>query len=215
MIAIIASDEILKPGRPQSPGFFFSEPDRPGPNGASSGEWSGDGSFCGTFSMAEEQFDVVDDDDRVLEQRARSEVHRLKLLHRATHVFVFRSDQTMLIHKRSPSKEEFPSVWTSSCSGHVSAGESYDESAPRELLEELGFQAPLSFLKKFAACPDTSYEFTVLYRTLFDGPISPDPDEMTEVKWMKPSEITAWIQSSPDDFSPAFRLLFLSVKDQL
>ncbi|HQX53770.1 MAG TPA: NUDIX domain-containing protein, partial [Planctomycetaceae bacterium] len=31
------------------------------------------------------------------------------------------------------------SVWTSSCSGHVSSGEDYDETAPRELLEELNY----------------------------------------------------------------------------
>ncbi len=158
--------------------------------------------------MSEEQFDVVNQDDHVVGVRTRSEVHAGKLLHRAVHVFLLRPDGYLLLHKRSPTKEEFPSVWTSSCSGHVSSGESYDETAPRELMEELGIQAPLNRLHKFPACVDTSYEFTVLYRAESTDPVCPDPNEITEIRWLRPEHICEWLQSTPEDFSPAFRLLF-------
>jgi isopentenyl-diphosphate delta-isomerase type 1 len=160
------------------------------------------------MSVSEELFDVVDGHDDVIGIRTRSEVHRLKLLHRAVHVFLFRPDGMMLIHQRSPTKEEFPSVWTSSCSGHVSSGETYDETAPRELFEELGIQAAVKRLQKFPACEDTSFEFTVLYHTESADPVRPDPDEITDIRWLPPDRIAAWIQSAPEDFSPAFRLLF-------
>ena len=39
--------------------------------------------------MTEEIFDVVDADDRVIDQQPRSEVHRLGLRHRAIHLLVF------------------------------------------------------------------------------------------------------------------------------
>ncbi|MBL8809560.1 MAG: NUDIX domain-containing protein [Planctomycetaceae bacterium] len=156
----------------------------------------------------EEYFDVVNDHDVVLESLPRSEVHHRKLKHRAVHVFVFRPDGRMLIHQRSATKEEFPSVWTSSCSGHVSAGEMYEQSAPRELQEELGISAPLTWLNKFDACADTSWEFTVLFSaTTTEQPI-PDPGEMTEIRWLQTSEIQGWMTNQPDDFSPAFRVLF-------
>lgn len=158
--------------------------------------------------MAEEQFDVVNSSDEVIEALPRSEVHRRKLLHRAVHVFVFRFDGAMLIHKRSPAKEEFPSVWTSSCSGHVSAGETYDETAPREMFEELGIKAAVSPIRKFDACPETSHEFTMLYTANSDDSILPDAQEMTEIRWMMPAEIQEWTQRTPEDFSPAFLLLF-------
>ncbi len=158
--------------------------------------------------MSEELFNVVDNEDQVTGVLARSEVHRLKLLHRAVHVFVFRSSGDMLIHKRSATKEEFPSVWTSSCSGHVSAGESYEDSGPRELFEELGVRATLKPVRKFSACVDTSFEFTMLYRAESDEAIIPDPGEMTEIRWMPPEAIAQWLQTTPGDFSPAFRLLF-------
>lgn len=158
--------------------------------------------------MAEEQFDVVDLQDCVVATLPRSEVHRRKLLHRAVHVFVFRSDGAMLIHKRSATKEEFPSVWTSSCSGHVSAGETYDETAPREMFEELGIEAEVTRVRKFDACPETSCEFTVLYTATSDAQILPDAQEMTEIRWMTPQDIEEWTRRAPHDFSPAFLLLF-------
>ena len=160
------------------------------------------------MSPTEELFDIVDNDDCVIDQRRRSEVHRLRLLHRAVHVFLFRPDGVLLIHKRSANKEEFPSVWTSSCSGHVSAGECYDDSATRELFEELGISAPLTRLTKFAACEDTSCEFTVLYAAKSSDRLTPDAGEISEVRWLSLSDVAEWMKATPDDFSPAFRLLF-------
>lgn len=156
----------------------------------------------------EELFDVVDESDCVVEVRTRSEVHRLKLLHRAVHIFVFRSDQSMLIHLRTDTKEEFPSVWTSSASGHVSSGESYSTSADRELQEELGIRASLKRVLRVDACADTSNEFTELFVAHSDDRISVDPEEIADVDWVTPGEIERRLSQRPDDFSPAFRLLF-------
>ncbi len=156
----------------------------------------------------EELFDVVDETDKVIGQQKRSAVHQSKLRHRAVHVFVLRGDGRLLIHLRSESKEEFPGVWTSYASGHVSAGESYDESVERELQEELGITAPLTRLQKFEACPDTSMEFTVLYECTWNGEISADPEEIQQTEWVTVPELTGRITRQPDQFSPAFRLLF-------
>lgn len=158
--------------------------------------------------MSEELFDVVDENDRVLKQERRSVVHAHKLMHRAVHVFLFRRDGCLLIHKRTDHKEEFPGVWTSSASGHVSAGEDYDVTAPRELLEELGVTSPLERLNKFAACSDTCMEHTVLYRTVCDEPIDFDSEEIAAVEFATVAEVATRIEGDPTKFSPAFRLLF-------
>ena len=88
--------------------------------------------------MPEEIFDIVDDQDRVIGQMPRSEVHRQKLLHRAVSIFVFDSRGRLLLQQRSATKDEYPLRYTSSASGHVSAGETYDETAPRETLHLFG-----------------------------------------------------------------------------
>ena len=158
--------------------------------------------------VRDEWFDVVDEHDHVICQKQRSEVHESRMLHRAVHIFVYRADGRLLIHKRPRSKEEFPGVWTSSACGHVSAGENYTAAAVRELTEELGVSSPLRRCQKFQACPETSMEFTVLYECQWNREISPDPDEIEQVRWVKTDELVAEIQANPHVFSPAFRLLF-------
>jgi len=164
--------------------------------------------FAERFAVSEEWFDVVNAQDQVIGTCRRSEVHRQKLLHRAVHVFLFRPNGEMLIHKRSASKEEFPSVWTSSCSGHVSSGDGYPETARRELLEELGIETDLRELQKFAACPETSMEFTMLYSGVWNCSVRPDSHEITDICWLTPLQISDWIVKAPQDFSPVFLLLF-------
>lgn len=156
---------------------------------------------------SEELFDVVDRFDRVSETRTRSEVHQLQLRHRAAHILLIRSDGRMLIHLRTENKEEFPSVWTSSASGHVSAGETYQESATRELHEELAIRASLNRIGRIAACPDTSNEFTEVFVACSDDTPSPDPNEIADTQWLTPDEICTEISAEPDKFSPAFRLI--------
>src|SRR5258707_11287088 len=91
--------------------------------------------------MNEEIFDVVNERDEVLAQKPRNEVHRLGLMHRATHVLVFNSRGQVFLQKRSMTKDRQPGLWDSSASGHVDSGEDYDACVVRELREELGLQA--------------------------------------------------------------------------
>lgn len=85
-----------------------------------------------------ELFDVVDEHDRVLRRETRAEVHRQRLLHRAVHILVFNARGEVYLQRRSAQKDTYPHRWTTSCSGHVDAGEDYDTAAVRELAEELG-----------------------------------------------------------------------------
>src|SRR5271156_2765821 len=86
----------------------------------------------------DEIFDVVNDQDEVIGQRSRGEVHRLGLKHRAVHVLVFNGRGEVFLQKRSMQKDTFPGAWDSSASGHLDSGEDYDACAARELREELG-----------------------------------------------------------------------------
>ena len=159
--------------------------------------------------MPEELFDIVDDQDRVISQAPRSEVHRRKLFHRAVSIFVFDSQGRLLLQQRSATKDEFPLCYTSSASGHVTAGEDYDETAPRELQEELALTTPIERLAKFPAGPETANEFTVLYRTTTDLLPQFDPDEIAGGAFYELSEIDEWLARAPEQFSPPFRSAYL------
>jgi 16S rRNA (adenine1518-N6/adenine1519-N6)-dimethyltransferase len=158
--------------------------------------------------MPEELFDVVDEQDLVIGQLPRSQVHAERKLHRAVHIFVFNSAGHLLIHKRAADKDEQPNKWTSSASGHLSAGEDYDETAHREMKEEVGLSGELEFLHKFPASSETSYEHTALYRMTSDEEPTFDPAEIAEGRYCPLDVIESQLNADPTRFAPAFHVLF-------
>ncbi|MGE9290616.1 MAG: NUDIX hydrolase [Puniceicoccales bacterium] len=163
-------------------------------------------------SADNEWFDVVDRNDCVIGRETRREVHRRKLLHRAIHVFVFRPDGCLYLQKRSATKDTAPNRWVSSCSGHVDSGEDYETAARRELGEELGIDGSSAELEEIRAIPavrETGHEFVRLYQILnYDGPIVPDPEEVSGGAWKQPEEIDEWIARAPREFSLSFLYLW-------
>ena len=158
--------------------------------------------------MSEEIFDVVDELDQVIGQAPRSVVHARKMLHRAVHIFVFNSREELLIHLRSATKDESPNTWTSSASGHLSAGEDYEETAHRELKEEIGLAGELEFLHKFPAGEETSCEHTALYRLVSDDEPTFDPVEIADGEYLSLVEVDRRIAADRESFSPAFLTLY-------
>lgn len=158
-------------------------------------------------TFAEEIFDVCDADDRVTGQAPRSVVHARQWLHRAVHIWVFNSAGQFLLHLRSASKDEYPSCYTSSASGHLAAGEDYATAAERELAEELGLQGELLYVGKLPAGPETAFEHTVLYRMTTDAEPTPDPGEIAGIEYVELAELRQRILAQPERFTPPLRML--------
>jgi 16S rRNA (adenine1518-N6/adenine1519-N6)-dimethyltransferase len=151
-----------------------------------------------------EIFDIVDPEDRVLAQTSRFEVHRQGLLHRAVHIFVFNQTGALFLQKRSRWKDVCPLKWDSSAAGHVNAGQDYEETAHRELQEELGIQATLRRVSKLGPCEETGHEFVVLFEAHHDGPMNLPPSEVECGEWFTLPQINNWAGRRPDDFAPGF-----------
>jgi len=164
--------------------------------------------------MEQEIFDVVNDRDEVVGRAPRNEVHRLGLMHRATHVLVFNSRGQVFLQKRSANKDRQPGLWDSSSSGHVDAGEDYDACAVRELAEELGWKAPEppKRLFKLAASPQTDHEHVWVYRCEAQGPFRLDPEEIERGAWFAPEEVTRWLTERPEEFAGALPVIWKRVR---
>jgi isopentenyldiphosphate isomerase len=160
--------------------------------------------------MTEEIFDVVNEQDEVIGQQPRREVHRLGLMHRAVHVLVFNAAGQVFLQKRSLKKDRQPGLWDSSASGHVDAGEDYDACAVRELREEIGLCVPAAppRLFKLSAGLETDQEHVWVYRCEGEGPFRLEPEEIEGGDWFAREEVTRWMAERPQDFAGAFIVIW-------
>lgn len=160
--------------------------------------------------VSEEIFDVVNDRNEVIGQELRSVVHRKGLKHRAVHVLVFNERGDLFLQKRSMAKDCFPGTWDSSASGHLDRGEEYDACAVREVREELGYELKGTPRRLFeiAACAETGQEFVWVYRTDLEGPFKLQASEVDAGGWFAPEVVTHWTRTRPEDFAPAFVLIW-------
>jgi 16S rRNA (adenine1518-N6/adenine1519-N6)-dimethyltransferase len=151
-----------------------------------------------------EVFDVVDAEDQVVRTASRHTVHTEKLLHRAVHIFVFNRRGELFLQRRSRWKDMHPLKWDSSAAGHVNSGQNYDETAPRELEEELGVKAAVTLVGSISARQETGWEHVRLYSAAHDGPFTLEPAEIDTGGFFTLEQVSRWIASRPGDFANGF-----------
>jgi isopentenyldiphosphate isomerase len=147
--------------------------------------------------MADELFDIVDDEDRVIGQETRSTAHRLGLQHRGVHVFLFTPDRKLLAQKRSKDRAQYPSLLDCSVSEHVKAGEGYLEAALRGMKEEMGVEGiEIKPLVKFRMeYGPNDNEISMLYKGVVDPEkVTFDPVEVEGVAYYSLAELEEMIE---------------------
>ena len=88
---------------------------------------------------ADEILDVVDEQDRVIGQKLRSELYAAGQKNfRVVNAFIEDSRGLILIPRRSQERKMFPGALDTSVGGHVLAGEDYLDALIRETQEECG-----------------------------------------------------------------------------
>ena len=151
-----------------------------------------------------ERFRVVDKNDKILRDASRFEVHANNLRHRAVHILIFNPAGEVYLQQRSRWKDRHPLKWDSSAAGHVGAAESYDETAQRELKEELGITVRLEKISKLPASERTDQEFVWLYQGEVAGDLSPNRTEIETGAFFPETVIDGWVAARPEDFAPGF-----------
>jgi isopentenyl-diphosphate delta-isomerase type 1 len=143
--------------------------------------------------MTDELLDLVDDQDNVVGEVWKHQVHgNPKLIHREVAIAVFNDKGEVLLQQRSYKKENDPGAWKMSAAGHVGKGEDPKEAVIRELSEELGIVAhPIFYKKIFRKQLENSKisesRFFWIYYAIIDGnpEIKFDIDEVADARWVK------------------------------
>lgn len=153
------------------------------------------------MNPADEIVAIVDEQNHVIGAVPRREMRAQRLPHRSTYILVFNSQGELYVQKRTMTKDVFPGYFDPATGGVVLAGESYEESAARELEEELGIRGvPLIPLFDFYFEDGRSRVWGRAFSCVYDGKIVPQKEEVEYVKMMTTDDILR--RAETDQFTP-------------
>ncbi len=149
---------------------------------------------------------AVDRNDQELAVLEKMEAHISGTLHRAFSVFVFDKADRLLLQKRAAGKYHSPGLWSNTCCGHPGPGEVVAASARRRLHEEMGFDCSLEAVFGFVYHADlegglTEHEYDHVVIGRYDGAPTPNPDEVSDWKWITIPALRVALAENPAAFS--------------
>ena len=144
---------------------------------------------------------IVDADNNEIGSAPRHEMRLKGLPHRATYILVFNGKGNLFVQKRTKIKDIYPGYYDVAAGGVVLAGESYDESAERELAEELGIRdIPLTAHFEFKHQDDNNTVWGRVYSCIYNGAMTLQEEEVESGFFADPEEILALSKREP--FTP-------------
>lgn len=160
-------------------------------------------------NVQEEVYDFVSEDDEVLGQATRGEIHARKLIHRSAHVFIVDSQGRIWLQQRSMEKDLYKGFWNSSASGHLDAGEDYDGGGAREFGEEIkNVRGPLVKVGRFKDYNPDDRENSCLFIVRHDGEVEFNREEIQDGRFFGVQEIKDELTAGKRDFTPGFKAAF-------
>jgi isopentenyl-diphosphate Delta-isomerase len=162
--------------------------------------------------MAEEQVILVDENDIAIGTMGKMEAHEKALLHRAFSVFIFNSNNELLLQRRALSKYHSGGLWTNTCCSHPKPEEKTEDAARRRLMEEMGMKAKLehklSFIYKTPFDNGlTEHEFDHVYFGITnDAPVI-NTDEVDSFRYITIPELKKEVSENPELFTSWFKIV--------
>ena len=154
-----------------------------------------------------EWVDIVNEDNEVIAQASRQQMRAQSLRHRATYIVVHDGMGNILVQRRTEIKDFMPGKLDATAGGVVQAGENLLESARREAEEELGIAGvPFAEHGQFYFEDEHCRVWGGLFSCVSHGPFALQEEEVSEVFWMTPEEITARCDEFTDDSLKALSL---------
>ncbi|MBA0217377.1 NUDIX hydrolase YfcD [Pectobacterium brasiliense] len=162
-----------------------------------------------------EWVDIVNENNEVIAQSSRQQMRAQSLRHRATYIVVHDGMGKILVQRRTKIKDFYPGLLDATAGGVVQSGEQMLESARREAEEELGIAGvPFAEHGLFYYEGDKCRVWGGLFSCVTHGPFALQEEEVDEVSWLTPQEITARCDEFTPDSLKALSLWLTRYSDQ-
>jgi isopentenyl-diphosphate delta-isomerase len=157
-----------------------------------------------------EYVQLVNKKDEEVGIEEKIKTHREGKLHRAFSIFVFNSKGELLLQKRAGTKYHSAGLWSNTCCSHPLPGEPLEKAVHRRLKEEMGFDCKLkeifSFIYKAKLGNNIfEHEYDHVFLGKFDGEPKPNPEEVSEWRWVSLEKLKKDVEENPEKYTYWFR----------
>ncbi len=167
-----------------------------------------------------EELILVDEDDTETGFLSKAECHNgTGKLHRAFSLFLFNEARELLLTQRSDSKRLWPGYWSNTCCSHPRKGESMADATHRRLHDELNIETPLEFIYKFCyqaefGTTGSENELCHVYLGRSNDAVTPNEHEISAIRYVAADSLQREFDTTPELFTPWFRMEWLSLADE-
>jgi len=163
--------------------------------------------------MIEEKVILVNENDEQIGLMPKLEAHEKAMLHRAFSVFIFNTENELMLQKRAAHKYHSPNLWTNTCCSHQRNGESNIEAGKRRLQDEMGFvtdlEESISFIYKAPFDNGlTEHEFDHVMLGYYNQGPKINLEEVADWKWMSVEDVKVDIAMHPELYTEWFKIIF-------
>ncbi len=124
---------------------------------------------------------IVNDNDEIIGQDTRENIHKNGLLHRETNIYFITPNREIIFQHRAKDKDTYPDLLDATVGGHVEIRDSYEQTAIKETAEETGVKIEPSDLilinkiKKYSedkATNKINHVFNTRYAYIYKGDVN-------------------------------------------
>lgn len=163
---------------------------------------------------------LVDENDVPRGIMEKMEAHRKGELHRAFSIFVFNSNNELLLQRRALNKYHSGGLWSNTCCSHPLPDENIKESAHKRLQEEMGFDCILNNSFHFIYKTELDnglieHEFDHVFIGHYDNNPIINTEEAMDWKYMAIDEIKENLKINPEQYTVWFKIIFEKVLENI
>jgi isopentenyl-diphosphate delta-isomerase len=160
-----------------------------------------------------DQVVLVDEQDNEIGTMEKLQAHLEGNLHRAVSVFIFNSNNDLLLQQRADGKYHSANLWSNTCCSHPRPGEAIHDAANRRLNEEMGLACELKKVFNFVYKADLDnniieHEFDHVFTGITDTVPVPEPEEVGAWKYISPDDLDMDIKINPENYTEWFKICF-------
>ncbi len=167
-----------------------------------------------------EEVVLVDQNNNVIGYMEKMEAHEKGLLHRAFSVFIFNSNNELLLQQRAISKYHSGGLWTNTCCSHPRKNEKFIDAANRRLVEEMGMSVELEKAFSFTYKADLDHNLIeheldwVFIGKSDDLPVI-NKEEVESYKYINFQDLVKDIDDNPDVYTEWLKICLNKVSEHI